>query len=132
MSTLLPLVPTVHSKQLFDPQMHVVVIQSSVPVEDIKQVVNSFETMKVTFHKLIMCCLQFHDPVDEYIKLQFSNALEHVGLIFLSTFEGNMGDHKNEISQLSHFPCFLWIICGEAKDSVIKQFEWIWWKFAFT
>jgi hypothetical protein len=105
MSSLLPLVLTVHIKKCFDPQMHVVVTQSSVHVEDIKLVVSNFETMKVTFHKLIMCCLQFHDPVDEYIKLHFSNALEHAGLIFLSTFEGNMGNHKNEISQLSRFPC---------------------------
>jgi hypothetical protein len=103
--------------------MLVAINQSSVPVEDINPVVRSFETMKVTFHKLIMCCLQFHDPVDEYIKLHFSNDLEHVGLIFLSAFEGNMGDHKNEISQLSHFPCLLWVICSEVKDSVIKQFE---------
>jgi hypothetical protein len=62
--------------------------------------------------------------VNEYIKLHFSNAFKHAGLIFLSTFEGNMGDHKNGISQLSRFPCLLWIICSEAKDSVIKQFEW--------
>ena len=110
--------------------MLMVVFQSSVPIGDIKQAVNNFEKVKVTFHKLIMRCLQFHDPVNEYIKLHFSNSLEHVGLIFLSTFEGNMGDHKNEISQLSQFPCFLWIICGEVKDSVIKQFEWLWWKFS--
>ena len=132
MSSLLPLVPIVHNKQLFDPQMPMVVIQSSVLIEDIKQAVNSFEIVKVTFHKLIMCCLQFHDPVDEYIKLHFSNALEHAVLIFLSTFEGNMGDHKNEIIHLSHFPCFLWIICSEVKDSMIKQLEWLWWKFSFT
>jgi hypothetical protein len=94
-SNLLPLVPTVHNKKVFDPQMPVAIIQSSVPVEDIKPAINKFETMKVTFHKLIMHCLQFHDPVDEYIKLHFSNALEHVGLIFLLKFEGNMGDHKN-------------------------------------
>jgi hypothetical protein len=78
--------------------MHVGVFQSSVPVGDIKQFVNSFEKVEVTFHKLIMCCLQFHDPVNEYIKLHLSNALEHAGLIFLLVFEGNMGDHKNEIS----------------------------------
>ena len=131
-SSLLPLVPTVHSKQILDPQMPVVVIQSSVLVEDIKPAASNFEIVKVAFHKLIMCCLQFHDPVDEYIKLHFSNALEHAGLIFLSSFEGNMGDHKNEISQLSCFPCLLWIICSEVKDSVIKQFEWLWWKFSFT
>jgi hypothetical protein len=131
-SNLLPLVPIVHSKHLFDPQMHVVVIQSSVPVEDINPVVSRFETVKVTFHKLIMHCLQFHDPVDDYIKLHFSNALEHEGLIFLSAFEGNICDHKNEISQFSCFPCLLWIICSEAKNSVIKPFEWLWWKFSFT
>jgi hypothetical protein len=91
-----------------------------VPVGDIKQAGSNYEKVKVTFHKLIMCCLQFHDPINEYIKLHFSNALEHACWIFLSTFEGNMGDHKNEISQLSHFPCFLWIICGEVKDLVIK------------
>jgi hypothetical protein len=96
-SILLPLLPTIHSKHLFDPQMSVVVIQSSVSIEDIKQVVSSFETVKLTFLKLIMCFLQFHDPVDEYIKLNFSNSLEHAGLIFLSAFEGNMGNHKNEI-----------------------------------
>jgi hypothetical protein len=88
--------------------------------------------MKVTFHKLIICCLQFHDPVDEYIELYFSNALEHAGLIFLAAFESNMGDHKNEISQLPHSPCFLWITCSEANDSIIKQIEWLWSKFAFT
>ena len=130
-SILLPLVRTVHSKQLLDPQMPVAIFQSSVPIEDNQQSGNSFETMKVTFHKLIMRCLQFHDPVDEYIKLHFSNALEHAELNILSSFEDNMGDHKNEISQLSHFPCLLWIICSEAKDSVIKQFEWLW-KFSFT
>jgi hypothetical protein len=131
-SNLLPLVPIVHNKQIFDPQMPVAVIQSSVPMEDIKTTINNFETMKANFHKLIMRCLQFHDPVDEYTKLHFSNALDHAGLIFLSTFEGNMGDHKNEISQLSHFPCLLWIICSEEKDSFIKQFELLWWKFSFT
>jgi hypothetical protein len=94
------------TKQLFDPQMHVSVIQSGVPVEDIKQTVSGYDTMKVTFHKLIMCCLQFHDPVDEYIELYFSNSLEHAGLIFLAAFESNMGDHKNEISQLPHSPFF--------------------------
>jgi hypothetical protein len=112
--------------------MPVAVFQSSVPIGDIKQVASNFEKVEVTLHKLIMRCLQFHDPVYEYIKLHFSNALEHTGLIFLSAFEGNMGDHKNEIIQLSRFPCILWIICSEAKDSIIKQFEWLWWKFAFT
>jgi hypothetical protein len=86
--------------------MPVYVIQSGVPVEDIKQTVSGYDTMKVTFHKLIMCCLQFHDPVDEYIELYFSNSLEHAGLIFLAAFESNMGDHKNEISQLPHSPFF--------------------------
>jgi hypothetical protein len=94
-SNLLPLVPIVHRKHLFDPQMLVVVIQSSVPIEDIKSNVIIFEIVKVTFHTLIMHFLHFHEPVDEYIKLHFSNALEHAGLIFLSTFEGNMDDHKN-------------------------------------
>jgi hypothetical protein len=131
-SILLPLVPTVHSKQLLDPQMPVDVFQSSVHVGDIKKAIKNFEKVKVTFHKLIMHYLQFPDPVNEYIKLHFSNALEHVDLIFLSTFEGNVGDYKNEISQLSCFPCLLWIICSEAKDSVIEQFEWLWWKFSFT
>jgi hypothetical protein len=51
--------------------MPVVVFQSSVPVGDIKQVVGDFEKVKATFHKLIMRCLQFHDPVNEYIKLHF-------------------------------------------------------------
>jgi hypothetical protein len=97
-SNLLTLVPTVHNKQLFDPHMPMAVIQSSVPIEEIKPVVNNFETVKVTFHKLIMCYLKFHDPVDEYIKSHFSNALEHACLIFLLAIEGNMGDHKNEIS----------------------------------
>jgi hypothetical protein len=86
--------------------MHVYVIQSGVPVEDIKQTVSSFETIKVTFHKLIKHCFQFHDLVDEYIELHFSNALENANLIFLSTFEGNIGNHKDEFNQLSHFPCF--------------------------
>jgi hypothetical protein len=112
--------------------MHVVVFQSSVHVRDTKQAVTNFQEVKVTFHKLIMCCLQFHDPLNEYIKLHFSNALEHGGLIFLSTFEGNMGDHNDEISELPHFPCFFWITCSEVKDSIIKQFEWLWWKFSFT
>jgi hypothetical protein len=62
--------------------MYVVVFQSSVHVGDIRQAISSFETVKGAFHKLIMHCLQFHDPVDEYIKLHFSNALEHAGLIF--------------------------------------------------
>ena len=97
------------TKHLFDPQMPVSVIQSGVLVEDIKQTVSSYDTMKVTFHKLIMCCLQFHDPIDEYIELYFSNSLEHACLIFLASFESNMGDHKNEISKLPHSPCFLWI-----------------------
>jgi hypothetical protein len=66
--------------------MPVAVFQSSVPIGDIKQAVSSFEKVEVTFHNLIMRCLQFHDPIDEYIKLHFSNALEHAGLIFLSAF----------------------------------------------
>jgi hypothetical protein len=57
MPNLLPLLTTVHNKHRFDPQMPMVVIQSSVPVEDIKPVVSDFETMKVTFHNLIMGCL---------------------------------------------------------------------------
>jgi hypothetical protein len=65
--------------------MPVVVFQSSVPIGDIKQAVSNFEKVKVTFHKLIMHCLQFHDPINEYIKLHFSNALEHACLIFLSS-----------------------------------------------
>jgi hypothetical protein len=112
--------------------MHVFFIQSSVPVEDITHTISIFETVKVTFHKLIRHYFQFHDPVDEYIELHFSNALEHANLIFLSTSKGNIGDHKDEFIQLSHFPCFLWIICSKEKNLVTKQFEWLWWKLVFT
>jgi hypothetical protein len=94
-SSLIPLVPIVHNKHLFDPQIPMAVIQLGVLVEHIKQTFNGYDIMKVTFHKLIMYCLQFHDPIDEYIELYFSNALEHAGLIFLVAFERNMGDNKN-------------------------------------
>jgi hypothetical protein len=119
-------------EQQFNQQMPLSVIQSHVLAEDIKQPVGNFEAEKVTFYQLSMPCHQFHDPVNEYMELHFSNALEPANFIILSAFGGNIGDPKNVFSQLSHFSCFLWIICSEEKNYVTKQFEWLWWKFVFT
>jgi hypothetical protein len=120
------------TKQLFDPQILVSVIQTSVPVEDIKQTVSNFETMKVTFHKLIRHCFQFHDPVNEYIELHFSNSLEHVELIFLSACPGEYGFLNEFLSLLLHFKHQLLISDREEVSSILKLLEWLLWKATFT
>jgi hypothetical protein len=120
------------TKQLFDPQIPMSVIQTSVPVEDIKQTVSSFETMKVTFHKLIRHCFQFHDPVNEYIELHFSNALEHADLIFLSACLGEYGFLDEFLSLLLHFKHQLLISDRDEVSSILKLLEWLLWKATFT
>jgi hypothetical protein len=120
------------TKQLFDPQIPMSVIQTSVPIEDIKQTVSSFETMKVTFHKLIRHCFQFHDPVNEYIELHFSNALEHADLIFLSACLGEYGFLDEFLSLLLHFKHQLLISDRDEVSSILKLLEWLLWKATFT
>ena len=119
-------------KQLFNPQMPVSIIQSSIPTEDITQIVNKFETVKVTFHKLIRHCFQFHDPLNEYIELHFSNTLEHAKLIFLSACPGEYGFLNEFLSLLLHFKHHLLINGIDEIISVLKLLEWLLWKFSFT
>jgi hypothetical protein len=45
-----------------------------------------------------MPCHQFHDLVNEYMELHFSNALEPMDFIILSSLRGNIGDPKNVFS----------------------------------
>ena len=111
------------TKQLFDPQ---------IPMLDIKQTVSNFETMKVTFHKLIRHCFQFHDHINEYTELHFSNSLEHAELIFLSACSGEYGCLDEFLSLLLHFKHQLLISDKDEVSSILKFLEWLLWKAEFT
>jgi quinol monooxygenase YgiN len=101
-SILLPLVPTVYSKQL--------------------------EGEKEICYQSHVFCHHFHDPVGVYMELYFSNVLEPVNFIVSATVRGDIG---NVFKPLSYSSCLLSII-GIIKTHVSKLLEWLWWKFSFT
>jgi hypothetical protein len=102
MSILLPLVPTVYSNQL--------------------------EVEKEICYQSHVFCHHFHDPVEVYMDLYFSNVLEPINFIVSAAVRGDIG---NIFKQLSYSSCLLSIIFI-IKTHVNKLLEWIWWKFAFT
>jgi hypothetical protein len=127
--------PTGGSKdeeQLFKQQMPLSFIQSHVLAKNIKQPMGNFEAEKVTFYQSSMPFHQFHDHVNEYMELHFSNALEPANFIILLAFGGYIGDPKDVFIHSSHFSFFLWIICSEENNYVTKQFECLWWKLVFN
>jgi hypothetical protein len=79
-------------------QMISSVLYPLVHVDNIKQHVRNDEIKEVTFYLFSMPCQQFHDPVNGYMELHFSNALDPANFIILSAVGGYIGDPKNVFS----------------------------------
>jgi hypothetical protein len=109
-----------YEEQPFNQKMISLVLYPPVHAKNIKQHVSNDEIKEVKFYQFSMPCQHFHDPVNEYMELHFSNALEPANFIIFSAFGGYIGDTKNVFSHFSNFYFFLWIICSEENNYVTK------------